>query len=137
MYSNIVKLVVHMSVGAVYLLSCLKPLGLLGEADADRAGRLALVCAKIAMEVATDFMLASWASHMCGESRFKLSIMRELVTATSWRTLAIMFAIALFWALATQGTFALNLCPFAGEAQLGERAAKLGAMRLCPVGLFL
>jgi len=136
LYSNIVELVVHMSVGAVYILGRLNP----GDASGrpvPMAQVVSLLCAKIVMEVATDSVLASWASHMCGESSSKLCIMRELVTETNWRTLAIIFGISLFWALETQGTFAFNLCPFAEEAELGERPAKLGSMGLCPVGLFL
>lgn len=134
-YSNIVELVVHTTVGAFYVLARLNPNDASGIAT-PASQVLSLLAVKLVCEVVTDCLLAFWASRSCVGSRTKENIFQGLRNLLTWGQKALMVAMAFLWAMDSQTLFVLYLCPFSDPSAEGPKA-ELGSLGLCPVDIFI
>jgi len=137
LYSNIVEMIVHASVAAVYILAKLNP-NMGGDFPIPPARVLGLLGIKILFELCTDIIFAAWASQVCGESRSEVNTIEELWGTVSWLQLAFICVFAFTWGLDSQTTFVLYLCPYAMQdgAGLGGQASLL-SLGLCPLSTFI
>jgi len=130
-YSNIVEMIVHVSVAAVFIMAKLNP-NASGDAPIPPTRVLVLLSMKVLFELCTDIVFATWAARSWSASRTALNAIEEMWKNLRWWRLAYVCVSAFVWGIDSQTTFVLYLCPYAAEG-----GASLMSLGMCPLSTFV